>query len=152
MRSSQLSPSMAVKSIKMLACAALVMAVPLCGPAIAQDQSAQSGVMVSGMMNPGMMSPATMGMMGPGMMAGASGPAMCSAMAGHIDGRLAYVKAELKITDTQEIAVEQLRGRRTRQRKYHARTMHDHDGSAQRVVGKPARSPRSNRAAYGRAP
>jgi hypothetical protein len=35
-------------------------------------------------------------------MGGASWPAMCTAMAGHIEGRLAYVKAELKITEPQE--------------------------------------------------
>lgn len=45
-------------------------------------------------------------MMGPGgmglwMMSG-SAQAMCSAMASHIDGRLAYIKAELKIADAQE--------------------------------------------------
>ncbi len=100
-----------MKSIKMLACAALVMAVPLTGTAIAQDQSAQSGgTMGPGMMNPGMMNPWMMnpGMMGPammgmmGMMGGAPGSAVCTAMAGHIEGRLAYVKTELKITDAQE--------------------------------------------------
>ncbi|HYM02050.1 MAG TPA: Spy/CpxP family protein refolding chaperone, partial [Stellaceae bacterium] len=58
------------------------------------------GMMGYGGMGPGMMGP---GMMGPGMMSpGMSGPAMCSAMAGHIDGRLAYIKAELKINDAQE--------------------------------------------------
>ncbi len=41
-------------------------------------------------------------MMGPNTMAGTSGPAMCTAMAGHINGRLAYLKAELKITEAQE--------------------------------------------------
>lgn len=54
-----------------------------------------------GMMNRGMMGP---GMMGGGMMgwAGGHGAAMCAAMGAHIDGRLAYAKAELKITDAQE--------------------------------------------------
>ncbi|MGO9049951.1 MAG: Spy/CpxP family protein refolding chaperone [Xanthobacteraceae bacterium] len=43
------------------------------------------------------------GGMGPWMMGwGGSGQAMCNAMAGHIEGRLAYIKAELKITDAQE--------------------------------------------------
>ncbi len=55
------------------------------------------GMMNRGMMGPGMMAP---GMMGGGMMGG--GAAMCAAMSAHIDGRLAYVKAELKITDAQE--------------------------------------------------
>jgi hypothetical protein len=40
-------------------------------------------------------------MMGPAMMAGAVRSAMCTAMADHIDGRLAYVKAG-KITEAQE--------------------------------------------------
>ena len=43
------------------------------------------------------------GGMGPGMMGqGGFGPGMCATMAGHVDGRLAYLKAELKITDAQE--------------------------------------------------
>jgi len=51
-------------------------------------------------MGPGMMS---QGGMGPGMMgSGGFGPAMCGAMASHVDGRLAYLKAELKITEAQE--------------------------------------------------
>lgn len=52
------------------------------------------------MMGPWMMGA---GNMGPGMM-GWSGrrAAMCSAMGSHIEGRLAYLKAELKITDSQE--------------------------------------------------
>lgn len=51
-------------------------------------------------MGPGMMS---QGGMGPWMMGqGDFGPAMCAAMAGHLDGRLAYLKAELKITEAQE--------------------------------------------------
>jgi len=40
---------------------------------------------------------------GPGMMeAGGFGPAMCAMMASHVDGRLAYLKAELMITEAQE--------------------------------------------------
>ena len=46
-----------------------------------------------GMMGMGMISEGGMGMMG---------PAMCAAMAGHADARLAYLKAELKITGAQE--------------------------------------------------
>jgi hypothetical protein len=74
------------------------------GQNVAQQGAASSGGMM-GMMNPGMMGmtdPGMMGMMEPAMMAGAAGPAMCTAMTGHIDGRLAYVKAELKITEAQE--------------------------------------------------
>jgi hypothetical protein len=41
---------------------------------------------------------------GPWMMGGiGSAKAMCSAMASHIDCRLAYIKAELKVTDAQEV-------------------------------------------------
>ena len=51
-------------------------------------------------MGPGMMGYVGMG---PWMMGQSGfGQAMCSAMAGHIEGRLAYIKAELKITDAQE--------------------------------------------------
>lgn len=56
--------------------------------------------------------PGMMGGYGPGMMGWGdgpgswgwrgSGPAFCDAMAGHADGRLGYIKAELKITDAQE--------------------------------------------------
>ena len=52
-----------------------------------------------GFMGPGMMGYAGMG---PWMMGQGGLPAMCSAMAGHIDGRLAYIKAELKIADMQK--------------------------------------------------
>ena len=57
-----------------------------------------SGGMGSGMMGRMMGGSGMMGGMGPSM----TGQAMCSAMAGHIEGRLAYLKAELKITDAQE--------------------------------------------------
>lgn len=53
------------------------------------------------MMGPGMMGPRGMMGMGPWMMGG-QGAAMCAAMAGHIEGRLAYIKTELKITEAQE--------------------------------------------------
>jgi predicted lipid-binding transport protein (Tim44 family) len=95
-----------MKPIKMVPSAALLMAAAMIGTASAQNQSAQQGAAnpggMMGMMGPGMMGPGMMGMIGPGMMPGASGPAMCIAMAGHIDGRLAYLKAELKITEAQE--------------------------------------------------
>jgi len=49
---------------------------------------------------PGMMGE---GGMGPWMMGESGfGPAMCAAMARHVDGRLAFLKAELKITEAQE--------------------------------------------------
>jgi hypothetical protein len=94
-----------MKAISMSAAVALVIATALMGTATAQNQPAQQGGTNPGaMMGPGMMGPGMMGYDGgAGMMHwGASGSAMCSAMAGHIDGRLAYVKAELKITDAQE--------------------------------------------------
>jgi LTXXQ motif family protein len=102
-----------MKSINKLFAAALVIAAAMIGIARAQNQLAQQsapnpdgmmgyGFGSPGMMGPGMMSPGMAGMMGPNMMAGTSGPAMCTAMAGHIDGRLAYLKAELKITEAQE--------------------------------------------------
>ena len=60
----------------------------------------RGGMMGYGGMGPGMM---YQGGMGPGMMGqGGFGPGMCAAMASHVDGRLAYLKAELKITDAQE--------------------------------------------------
>ena len=53
-----------------------------------------------GMMGPGMMG---YGNMGPGMMGwNGQGASMCTMMTAHIDGRLAYLKTELKITDAQE--------------------------------------------------
>ncbi len=74
------------------------------------QQDTSSGPGWGYMMGPGMMG---YGPMGPGMMGqnggglgmmgwGGRGAAMCTMMAGHIDGRLAYLKAELKITDAQE--------------------------------------------------
>ena len=70
-----------------------------------------------GFMGPGMMG---FGAMGPWMMrgSGSSAEAMCSAMASHIEGRLAYVKAELKVTDAQEPGTLM-----------HC-PLHDHDGQA----------------------
>ena len=56
-------------------------------------------------MGPWVMGPHGMtgyGNMGPWMMGAGQGASMCTAMAGHIEGRLAYIKAELKITDAQE--------------------------------------------------
>ncbi len=53
-----------------------------------------------GFMGPGMMGYVGMG---PWMMGErGAGQAICNAMAGHTEGRLAYIKAELKITDAQE--------------------------------------------------
>ena len=88
-----------MKSIKMSAAAALVIATAMIGTASAQNQQNPGGI--AGMMGPGMMGPGMMGYDGgPGMMRW--GPAMCNAMASHLEGRLAYTKAELKITEAQE--------------------------------------------------
>src|SRR3974390_2035681 len=86
-----------MKSIRISAVAALIIATAMVGNVSAQDQPSQQGPRTWG---PGMMG---YGGMGPWMMGrGSWGPAMCSAMAGHIEGRLAYIKAELKITSAQE--------------------------------------------------
>jgi hypothetical protein len=66
---------------------------------------AQPGPQPGYMMGPGMMG--SNGMMGGGMhmgMMGWGGQAtqMCTMMTGHVEGRLAYLKAELKITPAQE--------------------------------------------------
>jgi LTXXQ motif family protein len=97
-----------MRSIRMVAAAAtLAIAAAVASTAGAEDQpaphdsmmGAPHGMMMDGAMEPGM----THGGAGPGMTGGGgSGHAMCGAMAGHIDGRLAYVKAELKISEAQE--------------------------------------------------
>ena len=88
-----------MKSIRMSAAAALVMAIAMLGPANAQDQQQQDS------WNGWMMGPrAMMGYGGPGswmMGQGGFSQAMCNVMANHIEGRLAYIKAELKITEAQ---------------------------------------------------
>jgi hypothetical protein len=76
------------------------------GSAIAQD-SPDQGLWSGPMMGFGFPPAAMMGYGrgGPGMMRwgwNGSGQTMCNAMAGHIEGRLAFVKAELKITTEQE--------------------------------------------------
>jgi len=91
-----------MKSMKMSAAAALVMAAAMFGPANAQDQSQQQDPWNGWMM----MGPrGMMGYGGPGswmMGQGGFSQAMCNVMANHIEGRLAYIKAELKIAETQE--------------------------------------------------
>ena len=81
------------------------------------------------------------GGMGPGMMGwGSSGQAMCSAMAGHIEGRLVFIKAGLKITQDQEFALERARYRGARRRKLDARALHYHDEPAWRICSQSAGS------------
>jgi hypothetical protein len=100
-----------MRSVNKSAVVALVVTAAIVGTAVAQDQPTQQGtspgwtwgprsMMGYGSMGPGMMA---YGAMGPWMMGGSgSAEAMCSAMGSHIEGRLAYVKAELKVTDAQE--------------------------------------------------
>jgi hypothetical protein len=100
-----------VRSVDKSAVVALAIAAAIVGTAVAQDQPPQQGTSPGwtwgprGMMGYGFMGPGMMGngTMGPWMMGGSgSAEAMCSAMASHIEGRLAYIKAELKVTDAQE--------------------------------------------------
>jgi hypothetical protein len=98
-----------MKIINMLAVAVLAIATVMIATAGAQSQ--QQGAETSipgGMMGYGFSGRGMMGIMGPDsggpwmMRWGASGQAMCNAMASHIEGRLAFVKTELKITEAQE--------------------------------------------------
>ena len=98
--------------IRMLLVAVALLATPgIIGGANAQESAARQGQWGDAgggyMMGPWMMNPQGMmsnGNMVPGWMMGwnGRGAAMCSAMGSHIEGRLAYLKAELKITDAQE--------------------------------------------------
>ena len=92
-----------MRSIRMFAAVAALVAGAITAGAQSQAPQAPPGSMMGlpgagGAMGPGMGGSGMMGGMGPGMM----GQAMCNAMAGHIEGRLAYLKAELKIADAQE--------------------------------------------------
>jgi hypothetical protein len=92
-----------MKTLKLVAAAAFMSAATIVSAANAQDQSQQQDAW-NGLM--GMMGPrGMMGYGGPGswmMGQGDVSQAMCNVMANHIEGRLAYIKAELKITDAQE--------------------------------------------------
>src|SRR5579875_1886873 len=66
-------------------------------PAPAQEKARGGHHIVGGMMIGG--GAGMMGSSGAGMMGGGMG--MAAAMAGHVEGRLAFLKAELKITDAQ---------------------------------------------------
>jgi len=102
-----------VKPIKVLMLAAAMFAMAgTIGAADAQQTGPQQGpgymmgpwtMGPNGMMNNGTVGPWMMGQNGTMPMMGWSGQSafMCSAMTGHIEGRLAYLKTELKITDTQ---------------------------------------------------
>jgi hypothetical protein len=93
------------------AAVALAVMAAITGTAVAEDQPTQQGTSPGwswghrGMMGFGFMGPGMMdyGAMGPSMMGGnGSAQPMCGAMASHIEGRLAYIKAELQVTDAQE--------------------------------------------------
>ena len=96
--------------IGMLLVAVALMATPAAIGAHAQQsapQQSQSGDTGDGyMMGPWMMNPQGMmyGNTGPGWMMGWNGRGAwhCAAMGSHVEGRLAYAKAELKITAAQE--------------------------------------------------
>ena len=105
-----------MKSIKIVGLAALVLAAAIVGTAVAQNQP-QQGASPERMWGPGgMMGYGPRGDMGPGMMGYAGGytgmgpwmmgwsggEQVCANMAGHIEGRLGYIKAELKISNAQE--------------------------------------------------
>lgn len=93
-----------MNSIKKFAVATLMLATAMTGTALAQDQTQQQGPWtgwVMGGWGPGGMMGRAFGGMGPWMMGGWS-QTMCNAMAGHVEGRLAYAKAELKVTQDQE--------------------------------------------------
>lgn len=88
-----------MKTVKTLAAAVLVIVAAIAGPANAQDQPQQQDFWNRWMTGPhGMMGVPGSWMMG----RGGFSQAMCNAMADHIEGRLAYAKAELKITEAQE--------------------------------------------------
>jgi hypothetical protein len=93
----------AMKTLKMVVAAALMIAATISGAANAQDQPQQQDSWNGWMM--GMWGPrGMMGDGGPGswmMRRGDSSHSMCNAMANHIEGGLAYIKAELKITEAQ---------------------------------------------------
>ena len=132
------------------AVAALMMVSVMIGGAAAQDEfsQGQSAGSMMGTWGPRGMMGFGSGMRGyggmePGMMGwGESGQAMCSAMASHIDGRLAYIKAELKITEAQEPFWNFLRRRRARQCRLHAGALHRNDEPARRIFGQLAGSAR----------
>lgn len=75
------------------------------GTAIAQDQAPQQQPFAGSMMgNWGPRGMMGYGGMGPWMMGwGNSRQAMCDAMAGHVEGRLGFIKAELKISEAEEL-------------------------------------------------
>ena len=92
-----------MKTIKVAIAAAAMLAATY-GTGVAQDWPGQ-GFWSGPMLGFGYPTPAMMGYgrPGPGMMRSSSaGQTMCNFMAGHIEGRLAFIKTELKITAAQE--------------------------------------------------
>ena len=75
-------------------------------------------------------------------------PRMCAAMAGHVEGRLAYLKAELKITDAQEPLWKAYAAVGTRSRERNGRPLHD-DDEPEGAAGSPAGSPGPAPAVHG---
>lgn len=102
-----------MKSIITSAVAVLMITTAMIGTVAAQDRPPQGPWRGPMMGQWGPRGTAEYGYMGPGMMGyvgmgpwmigqGGSGSAICSAMASHIEGRLAYIKTELTITAAQE--------------------------------------------------
>ena len=91
-----------MRTIKVAVAAAAILAATY-GTSVAQDWPGQ-GFWSGPMLGFGYPTPAMMGYRsGPAMMRGSGGGlTMCNAMAGRIEGRLAFIKTELKITPAQE--------------------------------------------------
>ena len=88
-----------MKTVKTLAATVLVIVAAMADPVSAQDQPQQQDFSNGWMTGPhGMMGAPGSWMMG----RGGFSRAMCNATADHIEGRLAYAKAELKTTEAQE--------------------------------------------------
>ena len=84
---------------------------PPAGKQVQSQPQMPGGMMGSGMMGPGMMGPGMMGrMMGDGHMDAMAGCQMMGGGGMHAEGRIAFLRAELAITDTQKSALGRLRG------------------------------------------
>ena len=87
---------------KWLIAVALLATAPMTSMAIAEEQGQQMPMMGPGMMGPnGMMGGGMQGMMGGMMGQGMMGPGMMMGFGPAMEGQLAYLKAELAITDAQ---------------------------------------------------
>ncbi len=116
------------KTLKLTALLALL-ALSIASAASAQSPQARGMMGPNGMMGWGMMGPGAWsnGMMGPGMHSGMMGPGMMMGYGPVMDGQLAYLKAELGITDAQTKAwddyVKAVKDRATAMQTMHANMM-----------------------------